>query len=223
MDFEHEIYADGFIPPSRSDAPSRLPAVYARLRIVTRWLQEVGISNDAIMLGFYNEAVRIAMKSNGVVGGCMLAEKLLWHVVSVLKNLHEKTQATTHFIPKPLPPRTPCAGEVIIEDIEELTVKCEAFPVDQKLWWVTGSLKETGIKPDDLMIGYFNSYLQVASETMDPMRVYTLTCQLHWHLAKLVRKLCEAAGAIPLAGLPTPPLPGKPPANDPPGDGGAAA
>jgi hypothetical protein len=223
MDFEHEENPECFAGPAHSDAASRLPAVEARLRTVTSWLQEVRIPNDTIMLNCFNEAVRIATGGDGVTGSYMRICELYWHIVDALKKLHEKTQATTHFIPKPLPARKPCAGEEFIEDQHEALIKCDAFPVGVRLCDTTSVLHKEGINPSDLMIGYFNSYLRVASETMEPMRVYTLTCQLYWHVAKLIRKLYEATGAISLPELPVSPPAGKPPANDPPGDGGAAA
>jgi hypothetical protein len=65
-----------------------------RLWWVTDWLKENGISQEALMFGYFNECMRVATESRGLMGAYLMANQLHWHVVQLIRKLHTATQAT---------------------------------------------------------------------------------------------------------------------------------
>jgi len=88
-------------------------------------------------------------------------------------------------------------------------VKCEAYPTERRLWWVTDWLKESGVSAEALMFAYFNECMRVATERRGVMGSYLLANQLHWHVVQLIRKLHTASQAVPLPALPDDPTVSK--------------
>lgn len=64
-----------------------------RLVSITNWLQESGLSPEALMLGYFNEALRVTAKSRGVTGAYIMANQLHWHIVQLIRKLHTASQA----------------------------------------------------------------------------------------------------------------------------------
>ena len=63
-----------------------------RLIFVSQWLEEAGLSPEAIMLGYFNECMRVATESRGLKGSYILANQLHWHVVQLIRNLHTASE-----------------------------------------------------------------------------------------------------------------------------------
>jgi hypothetical protein len=58
-----------------------------RLIFVSHWLEEAGLSPEAIMLGYFNECLRVAMGSGGINGSLDMANRLHWHIEELIQNL----------------------------------------------------------------------------------------------------------------------------------------
>ena len=66
--------------------------LWQRLIFVSQWLEEAGLSPEAIMLGYFNECMRVATESRGLKGSYILANQLHWHVVQLIRNLHTASE-----------------------------------------------------------------------------------------------------------------------------------
>jgi len=64
-----------------------------RLWQITDWLKEAGITPEAIMLEYFNECMRVATESRGVMGSYIMANQLHWHVVQLIRKLHAVSQS----------------------------------------------------------------------------------------------------------------------------------
>jgi len=59
-----------------------------RLVFVTHWLKESGLSEEAIMLGYFNACMRVTTESRGIMGSYIMANQLHWHIVQLIRNLY---------------------------------------------------------------------------------------------------------------------------------------
>jgi len=64
-----------------------------RLIFVSHWLGEAGLSPEAIMLGYFNECLRVAMESGGVSESLNMANRLHWHIEKLIQNLSNACEA----------------------------------------------------------------------------------------------------------------------------------
>jgi hypothetical protein len=60
---------------------------------ITDWLRESGSSPEALMLGYFNECMRLATASRGVAGAYILASQLHWHVAQLIGKLQAASGA----------------------------------------------------------------------------------------------------------------------------------
>lgn len=67
--------------------------VWSRLITVTGWLEKAGIPQDTIMLGYFNEAMRIAKNAGGVGQAWIMASQLQLHIGRAVKKLREAEAA----------------------------------------------------------------------------------------------------------------------------------
>ena len=74
-----------------------------RLIFVSHWLQESGLSQEAIMLGYFNECMRVTTESRGIMGTYIMANQLHWHIVQLIRNLYTASHAV-HFAELPADP-----------------------------------------------------------------------------------------------------------------------
>ena len=59
-----------------------------RLIFVTDWLEKSGLSHDAIMLGYFNECLRVATADRGIMGAYIMATRLDAHIGQLLQKLY---------------------------------------------------------------------------------------------------------------------------------------
>jgi hypothetical protein len=84
---------DFFTKAQISALKAEVLPVEHRLSWVTDWLKESGASPEALMLGYFNECMRVATESRGVMGSYIMANQLHWHIVQVIRKLHATSQA----------------------------------------------------------------------------------------------------------------------------------
>jgi hypothetical protein len=60
---------------------------------ITDWLKEAGSSPEALMLGYFNECMRLATASRGLMGSYILVNQLHWHVAQLIGKLHAASGA----------------------------------------------------------------------------------------------------------------------------------
>ena len=86
----------------------------------------------------------------------------------------------------------------------------DIYPLAERLVFVSSFLKEAGAKDEDMILGYFNECIRLATETRGVFGAYLLTCQLYWHVVQLIKKLDAASQAKRLETLPPDPTTQKP-------------
>jgi hypothetical protein len=59
-----------------------------RLIFVTSWLEKSGLSQDEIMLGYFNECLRVATTDRGIMGAYIMVTRLHEHIVQLLQKLY---------------------------------------------------------------------------------------------------------------------------------------
>jgi len=59
-----------------------------RLIFVTNWLEKSGLSHDAIMLGYFNECLRVATADRGIMGAYIMTTRLDAHIGQLLQKLY---------------------------------------------------------------------------------------------------------------------------------------
>jgi len=59
-----------------------------RLIFVTGWLEKSGLSHDAIMLGYFNECLRVATADRGLMRAYIMVTQLHAHIVQLLQKLY---------------------------------------------------------------------------------------------------------------------------------------
>ena len=59
-----------------------------RLIFVTDWLEKSGLSHDAIMLGYFNECLRVATADRGIMGAYIMTTRLDAHIGQLLQKLY---------------------------------------------------------------------------------------------------------------------------------------
>jgi hypothetical protein len=62
--------------------------LWDRLIFATGWLEESGLSQDAIMLGYFNECLRVATAGRGIMGAYIMVTQLHAHIVQLLQKLY---------------------------------------------------------------------------------------------------------------------------------------
>lgn len=67
--------------------------VQMRLTQVTRWLREAGVPDDAIMLGYFNEAMWVAQSAGDIGRAWTMASQLHLHVGRAVKSLRDAEYA----------------------------------------------------------------------------------------------------------------------------------
>ena len=95
MKFEHELHPEFFTAAERRDMHIWFQASDPGMRLwtVTDLLRDAGISDEAIMLEYLNECLRIATSNRGVAGAYILVCEFYWHVVNLVKKLHAASGA----------------------------------------------------------------------------------------------------------------------------------
>jgi hypothetical protein len=64
-----------------------------RLVFVTEWLKDSGLSQEAIMLGYFNACMRVTTESRGIMGSYIMANQLHWHIVQLIQKLYTVSHA----------------------------------------------------------------------------------------------------------------------------------
>lgn len=64
-----------------------------RLVFVTDWLKEAGLSQEAIMLGYFNECMSVATENGSIMGSYIMATKLHSHVARLIEKLYAASHA----------------------------------------------------------------------------------------------------------------------------------
>lgn len=85
--------ADFFTEAQISALKTDVIPVEQRLWWITDWLKEAGSTPEALMFGYFNECMRVATESRGVMGAYIMANQLHWHVVQLIRKLHAAAQA----------------------------------------------------------------------------------------------------------------------------------
>ena len=67
--------------------------LWDRLICVSGCLGRSGVSPETLMLGYFNECMRITTESRGVFGAYILATKLHWHVTELIHKLDDAWRA----------------------------------------------------------------------------------------------------------------------------------
>jgi hypothetical protein len=62
--------------------------LWDRLVFATGWLEESGLSHDAIMLGYFNECLRVATANRGIMGAYIMVTRLDEHITQLLQKLY---------------------------------------------------------------------------------------------------------------------------------------
>ena len=65
-----------------------------RLIFVTTWLEKSGLGQEAIMLGYFNECMRVAMGGSDIVKPYLMADRLQSHAAQLAEKLLAAFQAT---------------------------------------------------------------------------------------------------------------------------------
>ncbi len=96
-------------------------------------------------------------------------------------------------------------SDIFFTETLKSLLQADCYPVDQRLWEVTRWLQEVGVKPEVLMLEYFNEALRVTTESRGLMGAYIMANQMHWHIVQLIWKLHVASQAVTLSNLPDDP------------------
>jgi len=84
---------DFFTDAQKSLVRSDCYDLVLRFFSITDWLKESGSSPEALMLGYFNECIRLATTSRGLMGSYILANQLHWHVAQLIGKLHAASGA----------------------------------------------------------------------------------------------------------------------------------
>ena len=93
MEIEEEQLRFFFTETQREFGKSEGLPVERRLCWITDWMKESGVGDEALMFAYFNECMRVATGSRGVTGAYFMANHLHWHVVQVIRKLHEASRS----------------------------------------------------------------------------------------------------------------------------------